>query len=170
MHPKSAFYKQTHKVLKLKTKCNAFNSESSLRTHQLLFVCLVAMTAILYSGCATAKDNSSASDNKNAEQQKQGGPQTITVTTTQAITKDVPQTLLGTGSFVAYESSDVAPEVTGQVVATPVKVGAFVAQGAVLARLDSADAQARLQQALALSHYFENRLTLASTGAKPESG
>ncbi|MGH9944276.1 MAG: efflux RND transporter periplasmic adaptor subunit, partial [Pyrinomonadaceae bacterium] len=51
------------------------------------------------------------------------------------------------GSLVADETSDVASQASGQVVATPVGVGAFVRQGDVIARLNDADARLRLQQA-----------------------
>ena len=55
-----------------------------------------------------------------------------------------------TGSFVAKESSDVAPEAAGRVVETPVNVGDFVKQGQVIARLEDRDAQLRLEQAQAV--------------------
>jgi RND family efflux transporter MFP subunit len=54
-----------------------------------------------------------------------------------------------TGTFVADESSDVAPEIDGQVASTPVDVGAFVRKGAVLVQLNPRDAELRLQQARA---------------------
>ncbi|MDQ5837983.1 MAG: efflux RND transporter periplasmic adaptor subunit, partial [Acidobacteriota bacterium] len=54
-----------------------------------------------------------------------------------------------TGSLVADETSNVAPNTSGQVVSTPVNVGAFVRQGDVLARLNQRDALLRLQQAQA---------------------
>ncbi|MDQ3917023.1 MAG: efflux RND transporter periplasmic adaptor subunit, partial [Acidobacteriota bacterium] len=49
----------------------------------------------------------------------------------------------------ADETSNVAPNTSGQVVSTPVNVGAFVRQGDVLARLNQRDALLRLQQAQA---------------------
>jgi multidrug resistance efflux pump len=54
-----------------------------------------------------------------------------------------------TGSLAAQEESSVAPETSGQIIATPVDVGAFVSRGTVLARLDDRDARLRLQQAQA---------------------
>jgi multidrug resistance efflux pump len=50
---------------------------------------------------------------------------------------------------VAQETSDVAPQASGQVVATPVGVGAFVRQGSIIARLNDRDARLRLRQAQA---------------------
>jgi multidrug efflux pump subunit AcrA (membrane-fusion protein) len=73
----------------------------------------------------------------------------VEVTTDAAVSRNVPTYIQATGSFAADESSDVAPEVSGQVVATPVDVGAMVRQGAIIARLEDRDARMRLEQALA---------------------
>ncbi|HVF92273.1 MAG TPA: efflux RND transporter periplasmic adaptor subunit, partial [Blastocatellia bacterium] len=73
----------------------------------------------------------------------------IEVSTAKAVSQQVSVYIQGTGSFAADETSDVAPETSGQVIATPVDVGAFVKQGAVLARLDDRDARLRSQQAQA---------------------
>ena len=48
------------------------------------------------------------------------------VSTAAAEAREVPSFLEVTGSLAADESSDIAPEVSGQVVATPVDVGAVV--------------------------------------------
>jgi RND family efflux transporter MFP subunit len=92
----------------------------------------------------------------------------VQVTTAQAITQNVPSYIQATGSLVAEEQSDIAPQVSGQIVATPVDVGAFVGQGDVIARLDDRDARLRLeqaqageQQALAAVRQAEVRLGLA---------
>jgi RND family efflux transporter MFP subunit len=60
-----------------------------------------------------------------------------------------PITIAATGTFTAAESSQVSPQVSGQVIATPVNVGATVKAGDVIARLDDRDARARLAQARA---------------------
>jgi len=65
------------------------------------------------------------------------------------VSRQVPAYIQATGSLVADETSDVAPEVSGQVIATPVNVGTFVRQGTVVARLNDRDARLRLQQATA---------------------
>lgn len=71
----------------------------------------------------------------------------VSVSTSIAISQQVAAYIQATGSFAADETSDVAPEASGQVVATPVDVGAFVPDGAVIARLDDRDARLRLEQA-----------------------
>lgn len=77
------------------------------------------------------------------------GPKTVTVTTAQAVVRSVPAGFQETGTFVADETSDIAPMVAGRVLATPVNVGDFVRQGQVICELDHRDAQLRLDQAKA---------------------
>jgi multidrug efflux pump subunit AcrA (membrane-fusion protein) len=73
----------------------------------------------------------------------------VAVTTATAVAREVPSYIQATGSLIADETSDVAPQTSGQVVATPVGVGAFVRQGSVIARLNDRDARLRLRQAQA---------------------
>ncbi|HKR01530.1 MAG TPA: efflux RND transporter periplasmic adaptor subunit [Pyrinomonadaceae bacterium] len=73
----------------------------------------------------------------------------VPVTTAPVVSREVPSYVQASGSLIADESSDVAPQTSGQVLATPVGVGAFVRQGAVLARLNDRDARLRLRQAQA---------------------
>jgi RND family efflux transporter MFP subunit len=77
----------------------------------------------------------------------EGNP--IDVTVIRVVERDVPLTVQATGSFVADEVSDVAPEVSGRVAETPVDIGDRVAEGAVIARLSTADPALRLDQARA---------------------
>lgn len=72
-------------------------------------------------------------------------------------------TLEATGSFEAEESSDVAPDGSGRVVATPVDVGQFVKEGAVLVRLQGIDAGLRLDEARAAVSRAEANLKLAES-------
>src|SRR5438309_10144983 len=58
----------------------------------------------------------------------------ISVTTAPAVGREVPSFIQATGSLVAEETSDVASQTSGQVVATPVSVGAFVRQGEEIGR------------------------------------
>src|ERR1017187_910119 len=77
------------------------------------------------------------------------GPKKVMVATAQAVTRTVPASFQETGTFVADETSDIAPLVAGRVAATPVNVGDFVKQGQVVCELDHRDAQLRLDQARA---------------------
>jgi multidrug efflux pump subunit AcrA (membrane-fusion protein) len=74
---------------------------------------------------------------------------TVSVSTTTAITREVPADFEETGSFVADESSDIAPPVAGRVISTPVNVGDHVKTGQVICELDHRDAELKLEQARA---------------------
>jgi len=70
----------------------------------------------------------------------------IAVKTAPAFLRHVQAAFDETGTFVADESSNVAPSVAGRVLRTPVNVGAFVNAGQVICELDHRDEQLRLQQ------------------------
>ena len=74
-----------------------------------------------------------------------------------------PVTLEATGSFQPQESSDVPPEASGRVVATPVDVGQFVSAGQVLVRLQGVDADLRLEEARANISKAEAAIRLAES-------
>jgi RND family efflux transporter MFP subunit len=97
------------------------------------------------------------------EEAAPAGQQRISVTVAPVAAADVAVTIDATGSFAAAESSDVAPEASGRVMATPVDVGAFVKQGAVLVRLRAADASLRLAEAEAAARRAEANVTLAES-------
>ncbi len=71
---------------------------------------------------------------------------TVNVSVAKAIVKQVPATFDETGTFVADETSDIAPPVAGRVIRTPVNIGAFVKTGQVICELDHRDAELKLQQ------------------------
>jgi RND family efflux transporter MFP subunit len=87
----------------------------------------------------------------------------VAVTVAAVKTQEEPVTIEATGSFEADESSDVAPDAAGRVVATPVDVGQFVKQGAVLVRLQGIDAGLRLDEARAAVSRAEASLKLAES-------
>ena len=72
-------------------------------------------------------------------------------------------TIEATGSFEAQESSDVAPEASGRVIATPVDVGEFVNTGDVLVRIQGVDAGLRLDEARAAAARAEANVKLAES-------
>src|SRR5579885_2316769 len=73
----------------------------------------------------------------------------VAVKTAVAVSREVPAGFEENGTFIADESSDVAPLVAGRVISTPVDVGAHVKQGQIICELDHRDAQLRLDQAKA---------------------
>ncbi|MDT5156167.1 MAG: hypothetical protein QOC99_557 [Acidobacteriota bacterium] len=130
----------------------------SFYTHKLnvaaLAVCLLAATL---GGAACGRSESSAKTKDNSANARdnsvKGGteeaPAPVAITTATAVVREVPSYVQATGSLVAEETSDVSSQASGQVVSTPVGVGAFVRQGDVIARVNDRDARLRLQQSQA---------------------
>ncbi|HYP30083.1 MAG TPA: efflux RND transporter periplasmic adaptor subunit [Blastocatellia bacterium] len=112
----------------------------------LLMVTLLAVSLLMVVR-SRSKSNSEAAAAAASAEPAPLAP--VTVPTARAVSQQVSAYIQATGSFTANESSDVAPETSGQVVATPVDAGDFVSQGAVIARLDDRDARLRFQQAQA---------------------
>jgi multidrug efflux pump subunit AcrA (membrane-fusion protein) len=110
-----------------------------MKVFVLVFAVFFGMLWI--TACGSKPDASTASA---------AAPQTIPITVAKAQVRNVQAGFEETGSFVADETSDIAPLVAGRVVATPVDVGAFVHQGQVVCELDHRDAELKLQQAKAL--------------------
>lgn len=111
---------------------------------------LLIAIMLLASACSKSTSNSSSSNST----REPGGAQAadlpkVAVTTVRAESREVPSTIEVTGSLTANETSDVAPQVAGQVISTPIGVGAFVSLGTVIARLNDRDARLRLRQLLA---------------------
>jgi RND family efflux transporter MFP subunit len=95
----------------------------------------------------------------------------VPVTASKAIGREVPAFIQSTGTLVANETSDVAPKAAGKVVNVSANVGQFVGQGDVIARIDDrdarlqlAEAQARVTQAVAGVRQAEARLGLSPNG------
>lgn len=102
---------------------------------------------------------------RSAEANSNSAParQAISVTTSKAITREVPSVIQATGSLVAEESSNVAPKTAGKVVNVSANVGQFVKQGAVIARIDDRDAQLRLAEARASVKVAQTAVRSAET-------
>lgn len=107
---------------------------------------IVLILISLVSACGRSKSKDEKAK-QNADAAQAATPSVIFVTASQAVSREVPSYLQATGSLEADEQADIAPQVSGQIAATPVDVGAFVRQGEVIARLNERDAQLRLQQA-----------------------
>ena len=93
----------------------------------------------------------------------------VAVQTAAAVERDVSTALRATGTFVADESSDVTPQVSGQVIATAVDVGDVVKSGQILVRLDDRDARLKLRQAEAALQQAEAQAGRAQAEAKRNS-
>ncbi len=86
---------------------------------------------------------------KQAAEVKTAPAAPVTVETATAVVKQVAADFEQTGSFIAEESSQIAPVIPGRVLNTPVDVGAHVNKGDIICELDPRDAQLRLDQARA---------------------
>jgi multidrug efflux pump subunit AcrA (membrane-fusion protein) len=73
----------------------------------------------------------------------------IDVTTTAAITRQLPRFFEATGSLAADVQTDVQPQTAGKVVSVGVDMGSAVRKGQMLVRLEDADYKLRVDQALA---------------------
>lgn len=73
----------------------------------------------------------------------------VDVTTTQAVTQQIPTYFEATGNLASDEQTDVAPNIAGKILEVNFDVGSFVQKGSVLVRLDPRDAQIRVDQAKA---------------------
>jgi multidrug efflux pump subunit AcrA (membrane-fusion protein) len=114
------------------------------------------MFALLLVGaaCSRSEPKAKATAREGGAAESRGEPRAVDaapvmVTTARATVREVPSYIQVTGSLIADETSDVAPQTSGQVISTPVSVGAFVRQGQTIARLNDRDARLRLQQAQA---------------------
>jgi RND family efflux transporter MFP subunit len=124
---------------------------------------IVCAAVVFATGCGTKKDAGTA--------QAAAEVKPVMVATAAAEGRTVALSIQATGSFVADESSDVAPTVAGRIIATPVDAGSFVRQGEVIARMDASDAelrlaqsQASLQQAEAQLRQSQSRIGYRGTG------
>ena len=98
------------------------------------------------------------------------GGSALTVAVVPAENLAVEASVRVTGSYVAKETSDVAPETGGKVIETPVDVGDFVQQGQVIARLEDRDAKLRLDQAEANTQQAEAGLRQAQSRIGSSAG
>lgn len=114
---------------------------------------ILVFLSVAFSACGRSESkttvNVNAAGGNSNSGRRDGGGETIVITQTQAIAREVPSYVQATGSLVAEETSDVAPKVAGKVTNTMVNVGQFVTQGDVLARLDDNEARLRLNEAQA---------------------
>jgi len=114
----------------------------------------VIVVAALAAGCRGSEPVDTA---------KAEARQPVDVHVAVVVGRDEPVTLQATGSFLPDEASDVASEVSGRVLTTPVDVGQFVRRGAVLVRLQGVDAELRLEDARAAATRAEASVKLAES-------
>ena len=107
---------------------------------------VVVMVAGLVSGCGTATGESSS---------KTDEPAALRVSVVAATEQPITRFLKVTGTLAAEEEAEVAAEIQGRVIATPVERGTRVAEGADLIRISPAEAQAQAAEAEANAAQLE---------------
>ena len=110
----------------------------------------IVLGAAALAGCQRSETSVST-----AEATGKAAVQTPTVATVRVLTREVSATVQATGSFVAHDTSDLAPNEAGIIVATLADVGDFVQAGQIIAKLDARDAQLRIDQARASQQQAE---------------
>ena len=76
-------------------------------------------------------------------------PATISVSSTSAISRQLPRYFEANGSLAPNQQADVAAETSGKVAAVGVDMGSSVRRGQMIVKLDDADFRIRIQQAQA---------------------
>jgi RND family efflux transporter MFP subunit len=104
-------------------------------------------------GCGTGVKGESSSTG--------AGAPPLAVTTTASIERPIRRFLEVTGTLAAQEEAEVAAEVQGRVIATPVERGTPVAEGDALIRIASAEMEAQVAEADANAAQIVGRLGLA---------
>ena len=119
----------------------------------LALAATVIAATLLASGCRHTETAAPPAENRPSA--------TVSVAPVKGV--DEPVIIEATGSFQPDESSDVAPSASGRVIATPVDVGQYVPQGAVLIRIQAVDANLRLDETKAAVSRAEANLKLAES-------
>ncbi|MEP7374118.1 MAG: efflux RND transporter periplasmic adaptor subunit [Chitinophagaceae bacterium] len=101
----------------------------------LSFIFVLALNS-----CKEKKENTPATSRQG------GGPQVLSLEGLIASSKTINAQIEVPGTILASESTEIHPEVSGRVVQLNIKEGAFVSQGALLAKLYDEDLQAQLRK------------------------
>src|SRR5690349_18558625 len=105
-------------------------------------ILLLMLAAFAAGGCSLIRgsSNSNGGGGRNRNANSDAGPAAVSITVAKSEGRDVPSTINATGTFVATETSDIAPKVAGKVSNVYVNAGQFVLGGAKIAKLDDRDA------------------------------
>ena len=131
------------------------------RSRLLQFLLLLAVVIAIGAGVTACKRSNGQT---NATATASPTPAAVQVSTSAAITRQLPRYFEGTGSLAANEQTDVAAETSGKVAAVGVDIGSSVKRGQVLVRLEDADFKDRVAQAQA--QLAQSQATLTQNLAK----
>lgn len=119
---------------------------------------LLALT-VLTVGCGANAGVDGPADAKSATEVT-----AIAVATAAAVERPITRFVAVTGTLTAEEQAEVAAEVSGRVVATPVERGSRVSDGSELVRITDVEVRAQAQEAEANTGQIEARLGLTDGG------
>jgi multidrug efflux system membrane fusion protein len=97
----------------------------------------------------------------NKKSTRNNPPQAVAVTTTKAALRDFPVVVTALGAAQAWQGVTIRAQVNGRLLSVPVKEGAEVKKGQVLAEIDPAPYKAALMQAQGAQHRDEAALEQA---------
>jgi RND family efflux transporter MFP subunit len=120
----------------------------------LVSVPAIALAGLVMSGCSA--------DGKTAD--ATAAPPAVAVAAAAATEQPIARFIRATGSLMAEEQADVAAEVAGRVVSTPIERGSAVSPGAELIRISPTEAEAQVREAEANAAQIEARLGIDSDG------
>ena len=124
----------------------------------VVFSGLLAL-AVLSSGCSGDDSAAATADATSATEAR-----AIAVATATAVEQPITRFVEVTGTLTAEEQAEVAAEVSGRVVATPVERGSRVSEGSALVRITDVEVRAQAQEAEANTGQIEARLGLTDGG------
>jgi RND family efflux transporter MFP subunit len=119
---------------------------------------LLSTLALLATGCG-------AGANPEARTAGAADVPAVAVTTAVAIERPISRFVAVTGTLAAQEQADVASEIAGRIVSTPVERGTLVSAGAALVQITETEVRAQADEAGANAAQIEARLGLAGGGA-----
>lgn len=125
---------------------------------------LITAFSVGFTACSGSRAESNANGNANSNQTAQS--QVVDVSVAPAVERELPEYFEATGTLASDAQTDVAPTVGGKVVAVNFDVGGYVNRGDVLVRLDSRDAELRLEQANAQVAQSESAVNTARAGVE----
>lgn len=118
---------------------------------------LLLTSALLAAGCETTADSEVGTATAT-------NVRTVAVATAVAVERPIARFVAVSGTLAAQEQADVAAEIAGRIVSTPVERGTRVSAGAALVRIADAEVQAQVDEAAANAAQIEARLGLAGGG------
>src|SRR6266481_2099279 len=120
----------------------------------LLFLTAAAIGAGL-SGCSRSKGQGN-----NVGASASPTPAAIAVSTTSAVSRQLPRYFEANGSLAPNEQADVAAETSGKVAAVGVDLGSSVRRGQMIVKLDDTDFRIKIDQAKATLRQNEAKIGL----------